>query len=108
LWQGIVKIMWRNRRKRTAVWLIAGAVLGSATDLIYQSQATGQTPAPPPQIPPEHFAKLHRLIKPGPGELRFHEIPWRLDITQARKQAAAQGRPILVWSGAGGAPIGIC
>jgi hypothetical protein len=62
----------------------------------------------PGPIPPEQFAALHRLIKPQPGELRFQEIPWLLDVWEARKKAAAEGKPILVWSGAGGAPIGVC
>jgi hypothetical protein len=56
----------------------------------------------------EQFAELHRLIRPQPGELRFHEIPWLLDVWEARKKAAAEGKPILVWSGAGGAPLGVC
>jgi hypothetical protein len=62
----------------------------------------------PAAIPIDHFVKLHALIKPQPGELRFHEIPWLIDIWEARKKAAAEGKPILVWSGAGGAPIGVC
>jgi len=62
----------------------------------------------PKLIPPERFDKLHKMIKPQPGEARFHEIPWLLSIWEARKQAAAEGKPILVWSGSGGAPIGSC
>jgi hypothetical protein len=62
----------------------------------------------PAAIPTEQFVKLHTLIKPQPGELRFHEIPWLIDVWEARKKAAAEGKPILVWSGAGGAPIGVC
>ena len=68
-------------------------------------------PAEEPRVSdlkPEQFAALHKLIKPQPGELRFHEIPWLLDVWEARKKAAAEGKPILVWSGAGGAPIGVC
>ena len=113
--EGVVRTMLLSKlTNATALLLIAGAVVGTA-GLIYTPRASGQSEGapseplpPPPPISPEHFARLHRLIKPGPGELRFHEIPWLLDITQARKQAAAQGKPILVWSGAGGAPIGIC
>ena len=62
----------------------------------------------PGRIPPEQFAALHKLIKPQPGELRFHEIPWLLSVWEAREKAAAAGKPILVWSGAGGAPLGVC
>jgi hypothetical protein len=54
------------------------------------------------------FEKLHTLIKPQSGELRFQEIPWLIDVWEARKKAAAEGKPILAWSGAGGAPIGVC
>jgi hypothetical protein len=104
-----------SQPKTTATaFLIAAALVGSAAGLICQPQVAGQTQAVPPEvlplrpIPPEQFARLHKLIKPGPGELRFHEIPWLLDVTQARKKAAALGKPILVWSGAGGAPIGVC
>jgi hypothetical protein len=62
----------------------------------------------PKAIPPEQYDKLHKMIKPQPGELRFHEIPWLLSIWEARKHAAAEGKPILVWSGSGGAPVGSC
>jgi hypothetical protein len=48
------------------------------------------------------------MIKPQPGELRFQEVPWLLSVYEARKQAAAEGKPILVWSGSGGAPLGVC
>ena len=71
------------------------------------SAAQGQD-TPSAAMPAEQFAKLHALIKPQPGELRFHEIPWLIDVWEARKKAAALGKPILVWSGAGGAPIGVC
>jgi hypothetical protein len=74
----------------------------------------GQAPTPvkelaePAAILVDQFDRLHTLIKPRAGELRFHEIPWLLDVWEARKKAAAEGKPILVWSGAGGAPIGVC
>ena len=74
-----------------------------------QEQAKAQPPKKEPAaIPADQLRKLHSLIKPGPGELRFHQIPWLLDVWEARKKAAAEGKPILVWSGAGGAPLGVC
>jgi hypothetical protein len=61
-----------------------------------------------PKIAPEQFENILKLIKPQPGELRFHEVPWLIDVWEARREAAKEGKPILVWSGAGGAPIGVC
>jgi hypothetical protein len=59
-------------------------------------------------IPPEQFDKLHKMIRVQPDEQRFWQIPWKLSITEAREQAAKDGKPIFVWAGAGGAPIGVC
>jgi len=81
-------------------------VLGCAT---WTLLAAGALHADEPRpIPPDQFDKLHRMIKPQPGELRFQDIPWLLSVHEARKQAAAEGKPILVWSGSGGAPLGVC
>jgi len=62
----------------------------------------------PKPIPADQFDKLQKLIKPQAGELRFQQIPWLLSVHDARKIAAAEGKPILVWSGSGGAPLGVC
>jgi hypothetical protein len=59
-------------------------------------------------ITPDKFGKLHGMIKPQAGELRFQQIPWLLSVWDARKKAAAEGKPILVWAGSGGAPISGC
>jgi hypothetical protein len=80
------------------------AWLGLLNHLVAQEK-TEMSPGP---IPPEQFEKVLKLIKPQPGELRFHEIPWLIDVWEARREAAKEGKPILVWSGAGGAPIGVC
>jgi hypothetical protein len=62
----------------------------------------------PTAIAPDQFDKLHKMIRVQPDEQRFWQIPWKLTITDARLQAAAEGKPIFVWAGAGGAPIGVC
>ena len=62
----------------------------------------------PQPIPPERFDALHRMIKPQDGEQRFWRIPWKLTVRDAREEAARDGKPIFVWAGAGGAPIGVC
>ncbi len=49
------------------------------------------------------FPKLHALIKPRPGG--FDDIPWMTSLWEARKKAAADGKPMLLWVG-DGHPLG--
>lgn len=59
-------------------------------------------------IPPEQFDKLHGMFKTQPGESRFWELPWMIQLDEAIAKGAAEGKPIFVWCGAGGAPVGVC
>jgi hypothetical protein len=67
--------------------------------------AQAQQPAP---IPADQFAKLSKMIKPQPGESLFMQIPWVLSLWEGRQKAAAEGKPMLVWAGGWGVPIGSC
>jgi len=51
----------------------------------------------------EQFGNLRALIKPTPGG--FDDIVWMTDLWEARKKAAAEGKPLLVWVG-DGHPLG--
>jgi hypothetical protein len=62
----------------------------------------------PAAIPADQFDRLHRQIKPQPGESLWMEVPWLIDIHEARQKAAAEGKPILVLSGGGATGIGAC
>jgi hypothetical protein len=92
--------MWMSKLKVPA----AGLLLGLAVSVA----GAAEKGEPVPPLDPEQFDGLFKLIRPQTGELRFHEIPWLVDVWEARKKAAAEGKPILVWSGAGGAPLGVC
>lgn len=54
------------------------------------------------------FAKLHTLIKPHAGESRWMEIDWYPSVWEARKKAAAEGKPLFLMAGSGGAPVAGC
>jgi hypothetical protein len=54
---------------------------------------------------PVPLDKLHALIKPQAGEEKFMRIPWLTSLWDARKQAAAEGKPILLWE-MDGHPLG--
>jgi hypothetical protein len=48
-------------------------------------------------ITPEQFKQLQTAIKPAPTEDKWAQIPWMTDLWEARRRAAAEGKPILVW-----------
>jgi hypothetical protein len=62
----------------------------------------------PEPIPGERFEALHKLIRRGPGESRWMEIDWHPNIQEARERAAAEGKPLFIWAGSGGAPSAGC
>ena len=53
------------------------------------------------------FERLHREIRPRPGEAVWAEIPWMYDLHKARQKAAAEGKPLCVWRMAGD-PTAVC
>jgi len=56
-------------------------------------------------IDPADFAKLHTLIKPCEDENAWEQLPWMTDLWEARKRAAAEGKPVLLWE-RDGHPLG--
>ena len=63
--------------------------------------------AEPPAIPLERFQEIHDLVRPGAGEARWAEIPWVACLWQARRKAAAEGKPLLLWMATEGNPVGM-
>jgi hypothetical protein len=56
-------------------------------------------------IPADQFAQLHRLIRRQPGEQEYLNIRWVADPWEAQQKAAAESKPILVFSHVGD-PLG--
>jgi hypothetical protein len=46
-------------------------------------------------LAPTDFERLHRFVMPRPE--RWTEIPWETDLTAARRRAAKEKKPILMW-----------
>ena len=59
------------------------------------------------ELTPAQFGKFHALLRPKAKEMRFGQIPWMFDLWEARKKAAAEGKPLLIL-GASGNPCGTC
>jgi hypothetical protein len=47
-------------------------------------------------IPTYQFRQLQALIKPHVGEARWAGVPWLTDLWEARRKAAAEGKPLLM------------
>ena len=56
----------------------------------------------------ERCQPIHELISPAEGESLFRSITWHTDFWEARKIAAREGKPIYIWAGSGGGPVGVC
>jgi hypothetical protein len=59
-------------------------------------------------IPENQFEQLRGLIRPQEGESNWRRVDWLTSLHAARLQAAAEGKPILLWSGGGAPPLGGC
>jgi hypothetical protein len=97
----------------------AGPKIQSVSEQV-QSEEQGETPARPAGAPPKGDDKplvlseldkkldsYHKMIKPQPGEWKFAEVPWERSVWDARKKAAAEGKPLFIWYMAG-EPLGQC
>ncbi len=62
----------------------------------------------PQPIEPVGFEQLHQMLKPQRGESRWMEIDWYPSVWEARQKAAAEGKPIFMMAGSGGAPAAGC
>ena len=62
----------------------------------------------PQRIDDAEFGQLHGMIKPHAGESRWMEIDWYPSVWEARQKAAAEGKPIFLMAGSGGAPAAGC
>ena len=85
-----------------------GAFMRSVSRLLILGAAVltgGQRASAVEPIRPEQFSRLQALIKPDPNEDKWTQIPWLTDLWQARKIAAEQGKPILLWE-MDGHPLG--
>ncbi len=56
-------------------------------------------------LDPADFEKLHSLMQPTREESRWLQIPWRPNLWEARREAAAAGKPIYLWE-MDGHPLG--
>ena len=79
-------------------------VLAAGLVAVGHVSLTRPTTAAPP-LSADDAARLRAVIRPIDGEEAFDTIPWEISLWEARKKAAAEGKPIFVWSAAAD-PVG--
>jgi hypothetical protein len=58
-----------------------------------------------PEIAADDFKRLHDQIRPQSGESPWRDIEWMTSIRDARLKAAAEGKPVVVFTAADGSPL---
>ena len=81
---------------KSVLWLVAGVLM-----------ATAGAPAAQEAASPAEVDRVTKIVKPQPGESRWLDVPWLTDLWAARKKAAAEGKPLFLWIGTGGAPLAV-
>lgn len=93
--------MMMNKLKTMSASLL---LLGSAGGLAFPAQAAEPTAA----LTADTLTQYQKQIKPQPGESRWMEVAWFLDLHAARQKAAAEGKPLFIYSSGGATGIGSC
>jgi hypothetical protein len=80
--------------KRLSILLL----LGVAAPLVRSAD-------PVPEIPAAEVERLLGEIKPPRGESPWREIPWLTNVTEARRKASAENKPLVIFTAADGSPL---
>ena len=97
-----------TKLKRFAVSLCSIVSLAGATRCTQADDPLKDQLNFPGKLSAGQFAQYQALIKPAAHESPWAKISWHASVWEARKQAAAEGKPILIWSGGGSPPLGAC
>jgi hypothetical protein len=60
---------------------------------------------PPTALTDAEYTSVLKVVRPTQGEDLYAEAPWLTSLWEARRKAAAEGKPILLWE-MDGHPLG--
>jgi hypothetical protein len=70
---------------------------------IHATPGRGRDAIPP--LAPDDLGHLLATIKPQMGESPWREIPWLTSVTEARRKAVAEDKPLVIFTAADGSPL---
>lgn len=83
-----------NRKLCLTAWILAAVCVWPAR---------GQDSLP--SIDQGELPRLLAEIKPQPGESPWREIEWLTSVTEARRKAITEDKPIVIFTAADGSPL---
>ena len=76
------------------VYAIGAGVLSPALQVTAQGPAEAKKHFPSPA----ELGKVAAVIKPTAKENKWQQIPWITDVSEGRRLAKAEKRPLLLWT----------
>ena len=58
-----------------------------------------------PKLSADDLEHLLATIKPQKGESPWREVPWLTNVTEARRKAIAEDKPLVIFTAADGSPL---
>jgi hypothetical protein len=88
----------KERKLMNAKWWASLLILGVVS-------ARAHAADPVPEIAAADVERLLAAVKPQRGESPWREIPWLTDVTEARRKASAEDKPLVIFTAADGSPL---
>jgi hypothetical protein len=90
-------------RSGIAAAVLAGVMTTGLRSAVAQSPGAARTNTPAVQTRGRlrlsaEATVIHNQVKKRPGELKWQNIPWQVDLPEAFRQAKAENRPVLLWA----------
>jgi hypothetical protein len=58
-----------------------------------------------PEIADDDFDRLLAAVKPQKDESPWRDVPWLTNVTEARRRAIAEDKPLVIFTAADGSPL---
>ena len=83
-----------RRLLRVAVLVVAAGAHGPARDVLAQPPAEARQPSPSAA----ELTRLAKVIKPSAEANKWQQVPWLRDVTEGRRLAREEKRPLFLWT----------
>lgn len=87
-------VLGARRLLRVVVLVVAAGAHGPARHVLAQAPAEARQPAPTAA----ELTRLATVIKPSAEANKWQQIPWLRDVTEGRRLAKEEKRPLFLWT----------